>query len=49
MAAMVTRKPANQPVVLCVEGEKTHLAHIGQFKGARALKVARAVGPGDRV
>ncbi|MBC7834481.1 MAG: flagellar motor switch protein FliM [Phycisphaerales bacterium] len=46
---IVTEKAASQPVVLCVEGEKTHLANIGQFKGARALKVVRAVGAGDRV
>jgi flagellar motor switch protein FliM len=46
---IVTERPAASPVVLCVEGRKTHLAHIGQYKGARALRVVRAIAPGDRV
>lgn len=46
---VVTEKPANQPVVLCVEGERKFLAHIGQFKGKRALKIVRGARPEDRV
>jgi flagellar motor switch protein FliM len=46
---IVTEKPAAQHVVLCVEGEKKFLAQIGQFKGKRALKVVRAIRPGERV
>jgi len=46
---ITTEKPASDPVVLCVEGQKKMLAHIGQHKGARALKIVRPVGPQDRV
>lgn len=46
---VVTERPATSNVVLCVEGEKSFLVNIGQFKGTRALKVVRAVQPGDRV
>ena len=46
---VVTEKSAADPVVLCVEGRKTHLAHVGQFKGQRAVRVMRAVGASDRV
>jgi flagellar motor switch protein FliM len=46
---IVTEKPANQPVVISVEGERKFIAHIGQFRGKRALRVSRAVKPEDRV
>jgi flagellar motor switch protein FliM len=46
---LTTERPASSPVVLCVENEKAFLGHIGQYKGQRALKVLRAVGPSDRV
>lgn len=46
---IMSEKPANQPVVLCVEGERKFLAQIGQFKGKRALRVTRAISPNDRV
>jgi flagellar motor switch protein FliM len=46
---IVTEKPATQHVVVCIEGERKFLAQIGQFKGKRALKIVRAIGPGDRV
>lgn len=46
---IVTDRAASSPVVCCVENEKSFLAHIGQFKGNRALKVLRAVAEGDRV
>ena len=46
---IATEKPVVSPVLLCVEGQKKFLTHIGQFKGARALRVARAVTPKDRV
>lgn len=46
---IVTEKPASQPVVICIEGERKFLAHIGQFKGKRALRVTRAIVTKDRV
>jgi flagellar motor switch protein FliM len=39
---IVTEKASADPAVLCVEGEEKFVAHLGQFKGKRALKV---VGP----
>ncbi|HRP61906.1 MAG TPA: flagellar motor switch protein FliM [Phycisphaerales bacterium] len=46
---LMTEKPAKNPVVLAAGGVPKFLAHIGQYKGRRALKVLRAVTPADRV
>jgi flagellar motor switch protein FliM len=46
---IMTEKPASTPVVVCVEHEPKFLAALGQFRGARALSVLRAVRPGDRL
>jgi flagellar motor switch protein FliM len=46
---IVTEKPATRPVTLCVEGERMFLAHLGQYKGKRALRIIRPYQPGDRV
>ncbi|MFM9958837.1 MAG: flagellar motor switch protein FliM [Phycisphaerales bacterium] len=46
---IVTEKPAREPVVVCVEGEKKLLATVGQVKGHKALRVMRAVTAKDRV
>ena len=46
---IVTERSAGSQIVVCVEEEKSFLANIGQFKGSRALKIVRAVEPGDRV
>ncbi len=46
---IMTEKPTATPVVVCVEGERKFLAHIGQFRGSRALRVLRATGAEDRV
>lgn len=46
---IVTERAASSSVVLCVENEKSFLANIGQYKGQRAIKIVRAVRPGDRV
>lgn len=46
---IVTEKPASRHVSLTVEGNKKFVGHIGQHKGQRAIKVARAIVPGDRV
>ncbi|MGD9688202.1 MAG: flagellar motor switch protein FliM [Phycisphaerales bacterium] len=46
---VVTERLVNKPIVLCVEGEKKFLAQIGQHKGSRALRIIRAVKPGERV
>ncbi len=39
---ITTEKAASSPVTICVEGERSFLSHIGQFKGSRALRV---IGP----
>jgi flagellar motor switch protein FliM len=36
-------------VVISIEGERKYLAHVGQFKGKRALRVARAITAKDSV
>lgn len=46
---IVTEKPANRPVVVCIEGEKKLLGEAGQVRGNRVLKVLRAVTSADRV
>ena len=46
---ITTERAASSPVVLCVEDERSFLAHIGQHKGQRALKVMRAVKQNERV
>lgn len=46
---VMTEKPAGSPIVLCVEGERKYLAHLGQFKGKRALRVQRTITHADRV
>lgn len=46
---IATEKLATHPVVMCVEGEKKFLASVGQYRGSRALKVMREIGPTDRV
>ena len=46
---IVTEKAATQPVVLTVEEKPKYLAHIGQYKGKRAIRVTRKVEPSDRI
>lgn len=46
---LMTEKPATSPVVLTAGGRPKFLAHIGQYKGKRALKIVRPVKPADRV
>ncbi len=46
---VVTEKSAAEHVVVTVEGEAKFLAHIGQVKGKRALRIVREVTPEDRV
>lgn len=45
---ILTEKPANQPVLLAVEGEPKMLASIGRHRESRALRVERKIDPGDR-
>jgi flagellar motor switch protein FliM len=45
---ITTEKPAGQPAVLMVEGERKFFCRLGQVKGHRALQVMRAVTPDDR-
>lgn len=46
---IMTEKPATAPVVLSAEGVPKFLAHIGQYRGRRALKVVRPIQAVDRV
>ncbi|MBL1216295.1 MAG: flagellar motor switch protein FliM [Planctomycetes bacterium] len=46
---IMTDKPAARPVVLSVEGERKFLAHIGQHRGNRALRIIRPITHTDRV
>ncbi|UCD74278.1 MAG: flagellar motor switch protein FliM [Phycisphaerales bacterium] len=45
---ITTDKPASSPVTLSAEGIPKFLAHIGQFKGNRALRILRPIQPPDR-
>lgn len=46
---ITTDRPAANPVVVGIEDEKSFLAHIGQFRGSRALRILRPVRADDRV
>jgi flagellar motor switch protein FliM len=46
---IMTEKPAVNPVVLTAGGVPKFFAHIGQYKGSRAVKIARPIRPSDRV
>lgn len=46
---IVTEKLSSEPIVLCVEGEKKFVGHVGQHRGNRAIRVQRASLPGDRL
>lgn len=46
---IMTEKPAKQPAVLCVEGEKKLLVAIGQHRNKRAMRVIRPIQRADRV
>ena len=46
---VTTEKPAAAPVLLAAEGVPKFLAHIGQHKGRRALKIVRPIDPEDRL
>jgi len=46
---IVTERPASGHVVVSIGDQKRFLAHIGQFKGQRALRIIRPIGPNDRV
>jgi len=46
---IMTETPANRRVVLAVEGHAKYLAHIGQHRNKRALRVDRPVEPRDRM
>jgi flagellar motor switch protein FliM len=45
---ITTEKLVDLPMVVTVEGEKKFFANVGQFKGKRAVKITRAIGPDDR-
>jgi flagellar motor switch protein FliM len=45
---ITTERSAQDPVEICVEGERKLLATMGQFKGARALKIVRPITESDR-
>lgn len=45
---IMTEKPSKMPSVLATGGVPKFLAHIGQHKGKRALRIIRPIVPGDR-
>lgn len=46
---IMTEKPATSPIVMVAGKRPKFLAHIGQYHGHRALKIARPIKPGERV
>ncbi len=42
---ITTDKLASEPVVLCIEGKPKFTAHLGQFRGFRALRVGKPIVP----
>jgi len=42
---IMTDVPASRPVTLCVGGKSKFEAHIGQYRGARALKIKGPIAP----
>ncbi|MCL4210224.1 MAG: flagellar motor switch protein FliM [Phycisphaerales bacterium] len=46
---ILTEKPAEEPIVVSVEGRPKYLARLGQVKGKRAAQIVRPIEPGDRV
>jgi flagellar motor switch protein FliM len=46
---IMTDKPAASPVSVQVAEVPKFLANLGRHKGHRAIKILRAIGPGDRV
>ncbi len=46
---IVTSRPSDGAAVLGVEGKPKFLARIGQVRGNRALRIERAVAPGERI
>ena len=46
---IVTEKAASKPAVVLVEGERKYMAHLGQFRGKRALKIIRPMTAEDRL
>lgn len=45
---IMTETPATRPMILAVEGERKFLAHIGQHRNKRALRIDRPVTKTDR-
>ncbi len=45
---IMTETPATKPMILAVEGERKFLAHIGQHRNKRALRIDRPVTRTDR-
>ena len=46
---ILTKKPASAPLSLSVGGKRKYIGQLGQYRGNRAFKVARAITPKDRV
>jgi flagellar motor switch protein FliM len=46
---IVTEKAASKPAVVLVEGERKYIAHLGQYRGKRALKIIRPMTAEDRL
>jgi flagellar motor switch protein FliM len=46
---IMTEKPAASPATVHVGEVAKFLAHVGRYKGNRAVKIVRPIGPSDRV
>jgi flagellar motor switch protein FliM len=46
---ITTEKPASAPIVLTADGHPKFLAHLGQYKSNRALRIVRPIEGTDRI
>jgi flagellar motor switch protein FliM len=46
---ILTEKSANDPVVLCVEGQKKFVGRLGKCRRFKAVRILRPIEPSDRV
>jgi flagellar motor switch protein FliM len=44
-----TDRPSNAPMVVQVEGERKFVGQLGQFRGAKAIRIIREINADDRV
>jgi len=46
---ITTEKPSSAPIVLTADGHPKFLAHLGQYRGNRALRIVRPIESSDRI